>query len=203
MIPAAGGLWCQSVPQTTGESRRWQSVCDRSVVGAVEVDKAEPKCEVEIDCSVPALGRKRPECGKQFAPQGRTLTALSARVDSCGPVTELGPAACLLCSEMVDFKKSAMEDDSTTRRRKRIAGIAQAYRTSHEIMSAAVGIAVFAGLGYWLDGKLSLTPVLTICGATAGFVMAGFSLRSLLSRLDRESERRKEQRAESMRADNE
>ncbi|MEO2032613.1 MAG: AtpZ/AtpI family protein [Planctomycetaceae bacterium] len=80
-----------------------------------------------------------------------------------------------------------MDDDSATRRRKRTAGIAQAYRTSHEIMSAAIGIAIFAGAGYWLDLKLGWKPVLTICGAILGMISAGFSLRRLLARLDRES----------------
>ena len=82
-----------------------------------------------------------------------------------------------------------MDDDSTTRRRKRTAGIAQAYRTSHEIMSAAIGIAVFAGVGYWLDSKLGWKPLLTIGGAILGITSAGFSLRRLLARLDRESRR--------------
>ncbi len=80
-----------------------------------------------------------------------------------------------------------MDDDLAARRRKRTAGIAQAYRTSHEIMSAAIGIAVFAGVGYWLDLKLGWKPLLTICGAVLGMISAGFSLRRLLARLDRES----------------
>lgn len=82
-----------------------------------------------------------------------------------------------------------MDDESATSRRRRTAGIAQAYRTSHEIMSAAIGIAVFAGVGYWLDLKLGWKPALTICGAILGIVSAGFSLRRLLARLDRESSR--------------
>lgn len=88
-----------------------------------------------------------------------------------------------------------MNDDSTTRRRKRTAAIAQAYRTSHEVMSAAMGIALFAGLGYWLDGRLHWNPTLTICGACLGFVTAGFSLRRLLIRLDRESQQQRRGRA--------
>ena len=82
-----------------------------------------------------------------------------------------------------------MDDDSTVRRRKRTAGIAQAYRTSHEIMSATIGIAVFAGAGYWLDTKLGWKPALTICGAILGMISAVFSLRRLLARLERESRR--------------
>jgi len=93
---------------------------------------------------------------------------------------------------MVDFRKSTMKDDSTTRRRKQTAATAQAYRMSHEVMSAAMGIALFAGLGYWLDERLGLNPTLTICGACLGFLTAGFSLRRLLIRLDRESERRRQ-----------
>jgi len=88
-----------------------------------------------------------------------------------------------------------MEDESTTRRHRRITGIAQAYHMSHEIMSAAIGIAVFAGLGYWIDRKLGWMPILTICGAGLGFVMAGYSLRRLLARLDHESAQRKQHQA--------
>ncbi|MCH2212727.1 MAG: AtpZ/AtpI family protein [Fuerstiella sp.] len=82
-----------------------------------------------------------------------------------------------------------MDDNSTTRRRRRIAGIAQAYRDSHEVMSAAIGIAVFAGVGYWLDLKLGWKPLLTVCGAILGTISGVFSLRRLLARLDRESRR--------------
>jgi F0F1-type ATP synthase assembly protein I len=81
-----------------------------------------------------------------------------------------------------------MDDDSTTRRRKRSAGIAQAWRISHEITSAAIGIAVATGVGYWLDDRLGWKPVLTICGAILGITAAGFSFRRLLARLDRESQ---------------
>ena len=93
-----------------------------------------------------------------------------------------------------------MDDDSTTRRRRRMASIAQAYRMSHEIMSAAIGIALFAGLGYWLDGKLNWKPALTICGAVLGFVSAGFSLRRLLIRLDRESAKRRQRQSDNTKA---
>lgn len=93
-----------------------------------------------------------------------------------------------------------MEDESTTRRRRRITGIAQAYRMSHEILSAAIGIAVFAGLGYWIDRKLGWMPILTICGSGLGFVMGGYSLRRLLARLDRESAQRKREQSDKMKA---
>ena len=88
---------------------------------------------------------------------------------------------------MVDFRKSSMKDDSSVHRRKRAASIAQAYRTAHEVVSAALGIALFAALGFWLDGRLNCTPALTICGGILGFVFAGFTLRRILVRLDRES----------------
>jgi len=86
-----------------------------------------------------------------------------------------------------------MDDDSVFRRRRHIAGIAQAFRTSHEIMSAALSIAVFAGIGYWLDEKLNWKPVFTICGLCLGLITAGISLRRLLIRLDHESEQQKQQ----------
>jgi F0F1-type ATP synthase assembly protein I len=101
---------------------------------------------------------------------------------------------------MVDFKKSAMRDGSVTRRRKRNVSIAQAYRTAHEVVSAALGIALFAGLGFWLDGRLNCKPALTICGAFLGFVSAGLTLRNLLVRLDRESAERKGQRSNETKA---
>ena len=86
-----------------------------------------------------------------------------------------------------------MEDDSASRRRRHTAAIAQAYRTSHEIMSAALSIAIFAGIGYWLDGRLNWRPVLTICGSVLGMMTAGVSLRRLLVRLDSESKLQKQQ----------
>ncbi|MCH2200733.1 MAG: AtpZ/AtpI family protein [Fuerstiella sp.] len=82
-----------------------------------------------------------------------------------------------------------MDDDSATRRRKRNSGIAQAYRDSHEVMSAAIGIAVLSGVGYWLDSKLGWKPLLTICGLLLGIISAGLSIHRLLARLDRESRR--------------
>ena len=96
---------------------------------------------------------------------------------------------------MVDFRKSALKDDSSVHRRQRAASIAQAYRTAHEVVSAALGIALFAGLGFWLDGWLNCKPALTICGAILGFVFAGFTLRRILVRLDRESAKRQQERS--------
>lgn len=84
-----------------------------------------------------------------------------------------------------------MVEDSASRRRRRTAAIAQGYRDSHEIMSAAMSIAILAGGGYWLDVKYGWKPVLTICGACLGCVMAFASLRRLLARLDKESRDRK------------
>ena len=69
--------------------------------------------------------------------------------------------------------------------------IAQAYRTAHEILSAAIALGLLVWAGYWLDSKLGWTPALTICGACLGFVVAGVSLRALLRRLDQESKKKK------------
>lgn len=80
-----------------------------------------------------------------------------------------------------------MIDDRTNRRRKRISSIAQAYRDSHEVMSAALSVAVFVGGGYWLDQKYGYLPVLTIAGMILGSLMAIASLRQLLARLDKRS----------------
>ncbi len=80
---------------------------------------------------------------------------------------------------------------SDQRRRSQASQIAQAYRTAHEILSAALGLGLFVGAGYWLDCKLGWTPALTICGACLGFVVAGVSLSVLLRRLDQESKKKK------------
>lgn len=69
----------------------------------------------------------------------------------------------------------------------RASQIAQAYRSAHEVMSAALSIALLAGGGYWLDRRCECQPLLTIVGACLGFIMAGVSLRRLLRRLDREA----------------
>jgi F0F1-type ATP synthase assembly protein I len=90
-----------------------------------------------------------------------------------------------------------MVEDSASRRRRRTAAMAQAYRDSHEIMSAAMSIAIFAGGGYWLDTRYGWKPVLTICGACLGCVMAVFSLRRLLVRLDKQSKSRRDQQADN------
>ncbi|GEM_PF-3196794 len=81
-----------------------------------------------------------------------------------------------------------MVDDRTTHRRRRTSSIAQAYRDSHEVMSIVLSIAVFAGVGYWLDSGYSWTPVLTICGLVIGCLLAAVSLRQLLVKLDRRSQ---------------
>ncbi|MEJ7591462.1 MAG: hypothetical protein WKF77_07925 [Planctomycetaceae bacterium] len=85
---------------------------------------------------------------------------------------------------------------SSQRRRSQTSQIAQAYRTAHEILSAALGLGVLTGGGYWLDSKLGWTPALTICGACLGFVVAGVSLRVLLRRLDQESKKKKRKSSE-------
>ena len=80
-----------------------------------------------------------------------------------------------------------MSDDPTSRRRRMVSSIAQAYRESHEVMSAAMSIALLTGLGYWLDSKFGWKPVLMICGLLIGSLMAAASLRRMLVRLDRQS----------------
>ena len=80
---------------------------------------------------------------------------------------------------------------SSQRRKSAASQVAQGYRTAHEIISGAISMAVLAGGGYWLDGRLGWTPVMTICGACVGFVVAGASLRVLLRRLDRESSQKR------------
>ena len=80
---------------------------------------------------------------------------------------------------------------SDQRRRSQASQIAQAYRTAHEIFSAALALGLFVGTGYWLDSKLGWSPALTICGACLGFVVAGVSLRVILRRLDREAAKEK------------
>ncbi|MDG1894841.1 MAG: AtpZ/AtpI family protein [Fuerstiella sp.] len=90
-----------------------------------------------------------------------------------------------------------MVEDSASRRRRRTAAMAQAYRDSHEIMSAVMSIAIFAGGGYWLDTRYGWKPALTICGACLGCVMAVFSLRRLLVRLDKQSKSRRDLQADN------
>jgi F0F1-type ATP synthase assembly protein I len=89
---------------------------------------------------------------------------------------------------MVGFE---MVDDRTQRRRQRTRSIAQAYRDSHEVMSAALAVAVCVGGGYWLDQRYGLKPVLMVCGLAVGCLMAVASLRRLLIRLDKQSQDRK------------
>ena len=77
------------------------------------------------------------------------------------------------------------------RRRNAVQQIAQGYRTAHEVLSAALSLGLMIGAGYWLDQKMGWSPVLTICGACFGFVVAGVSLRALLRRLDQETRAQK------------
>jgi F0F1-type ATP synthase assembly protein I len=77
-------------------------------------------------------------------------------------------------------------------RRKRVKQVAQAYRAAHEVVSGAMSLGLMVLAGYWLDRKYGWSPVLTVCGALLGFVVAGLSFRQLLRRLDRESARNKQ-----------
>ena len=92
-----------------------------------------------------------------------------------------------------------MVDDRSSRRQRRMSAIAQAYRDSNEVMSAALAVALLAGGGYWLDLKYGWKPVLTICGLVIGCLMATASLRRLLIRLDKQSEA-KRNRSETKRS---
>lgn len=88
-----------------------------------------------------------------------------------------------------------MVEDPASRRRRTTSTIAQAYRESHEVMSAALSIACCVGLGYWLDLKYGLNPLLTICGLLTGCTMAVASLRRLLIRLDKRSQQQRRNRS--------
>ena len=84
-----------------------------------------------------------------------------------------------------------MVDDRASRRRRRTSSIAQAYRESNEVMSAALAVAFLAAGGYWLDVKYGWKPVLTICGLVIGCIFAAGSLRQLLIRMDLQSKQKK------------
>lgn len=75
--------------------------------------------------------------------------------------------------------------------------IGQAYLIANEVISMAVMVALFAGGGYWLDARTGLNPLLTFCGAGLGCVAAGFSLRRILQRIDRETAERKRNKTEN------
>ena len=83
------------------------------------------------------------------------------------------------------------KSETSEQRQSRASQVAQAYRTAHEVVSGAISMAVMTGGGYWLDQKYGFSPVLTICGASLGFVVAGVSLKALLQRLDHESARKR------------
>ena len=85
-----------------------------------------------------------------------------------------------------------MVEDSASRRRRRTAAIAQAYRDSHEIMSVCLSLGVFVGGGYWLDQRSGTQPLFMVVGLTCGLVAGGFSLRRLLRRFDERAERKRE-----------
>lgn len=85
-----------------------------------------------------------------------------------------------------------MVDDRSSERHRVTSSIGQAYRESHEVMSAALSVAVSAGGGYWLDQQYGTGPVLMICGLFVGCLMAVISLRRLLMRLDQQNQRYKD-----------
>ena len=90
-----------------------------------------------------------------------------------------------------------MDDETTNRRRRRTAAIAQAYRESHEIMSICLSLGLLTGVGYWCDVKTDMKPVFTLGGVGLGIVSAGFQLKHLLARLERQRDRRKKSSSES------
>jgi F0F1-type ATP synthase assembly protein I len=75
--------------------------------------------------------------------------------------------------------------------------IAQAYLMANEVIAMAVGIALLAGGGWWLDRRLGCEPLLILLGAGLGLVSAGFSLRRILRRIDGETEARRRGRTEN------
>ena len=95
---------------------------------------------------------------------------------------------------------SSGQPNQNERRRSRASQIAQAYRTAHEVVSAAISLGLLIFAGYWLDAKYGWSPLLTICGASLGLVVAGASLRQLLRRLDRESAEMKRKAAKAREA---
>jgi F0F1-type ATP synthase assembly protein I len=92
------------------------------------------------------------------------------------------------------------QPNNNERRRSRTAQIAQAYRTAHEVVSAAISLGFLIFGGYWLDKRYGWSPVVTICGACLGLIVAGASLRQLLQRLDRESAEVKRKAAQAREA---
>ncbi|MCA9048351.1 MAG: AtpZ/AtpI family protein [Planctomycetaceae bacterium] len=82
-----------------------------------------------------------------------------------------------------------MCDDASSKRHRRLSSVAQAYRDSHEVMSAALSVAFLAGGGYWLDLKLGCQPGFTVIGLVVGCVAAAAALRQLLIRLDQRSQK--------------
>ncbi|MCA9084997.1 MAG: AtpZ/AtpI family protein [Planctomycetaceae bacterium] len=84
-----------------------------------------------------------------------------------------------------------MANDPASRRRRRLTGIAQAYRDSQEVMSGALSLAVLIGGGYWLDMKFGTQPLFILSGLVLGCLTAAVALRQLLVRLDNRSRKSK------------
>ncbi len=98
----------------------------------------------------------------------------------------------------LDVSSMTNRNSTPSQRRRTLASqIAQAYRTAHEALSAALSMVLFLGIGYLADQQIGCSPVLTICGACLGFVVAGASLRALLRRLDQETAKTKMQKPEN------
>lgn len=95
---------------------------------------------------------------------------------------------------------SSGQPNQSERRRSRSSQVAEAYRTAHEVVSAAISLGLLIFAGYWLDAEYGWSPLLTICGACLGLVVAGVSLGQLLRRLDRESAELKRKAAKAREA---
>ncbi len=95
---------------------------------------------------------------------------------------------------------SSGQPNHKERRRSKASQIAQSYRAAHEVVSAAMSLGLLIFGGFWLDKRYGWSPVLTICGACLGLVVAGESLRQLLRRLDRESAELKRKAAKAREA---
>jgi len=69
--------------------------------------------------------------------------------------------------------------------------ISAAYQTAHEVLASALYLGFLIWVGYKADEKFVGLPVFTFCGACLGFIAAGFSLRRILQRLDKETASRR------------
>jgi len=93
--------------------------------------------------------------------------------------------------------------ETSARRRKRIARIAQAYRDSQEVLSICISLGLFVGGGYWLDQRYGWKPWATILGVVLGFVAAAYSLRAFMVRMEKRNTKPNSPRREQSRENKE